>query len=93
VLKLSIVVAALTFVQRQEPRPEITMDHSTKILSVTNGSLSPIRLWMYVVKFDVNWHQDQRGHLSILKDDPLGIVARQGFILSGTASLSKDKMF
>jgi hypothetical protein len=81
ILKLTIFVSLLTFIQRQEPLLEATMNHSTKVLSVTNGSLSPISLWMYVISFDINWTQDQQGYISISKDIPIGIVATRGFIL------------
>jgi hypothetical protein len=83
IFKLTIFVSLLTFIQRQEPLLEAKMNHSTKVLLVTNGSLSPVRLWMYVISFDVNWTQDQLGHLSMSKDTPIGIVATRGFILDG----------
>lgn len=81
IFKLTIFVSLLTFIQRQEPLLEITMNHSTKVLSVTNVNLSPITIGMYVVSFELNWHHDERGHVSIVTDNPIGIVSTRGFIL------------
>jgi hypothetical protein len=83
IFKLTIFVSLLTFIQRQEPLLETTMDHSTKVLSVTNGSLSPIWIWMYVIRFDLNWHYDEHGHVGITNDEPIGVVYTRGFIVRG----------
>lgn len=80
--KLTILIAALSFIQRQEPLIENTIDHQTKIVSISNNGLSPISASLFVVRFDLNWNIDKAGHQSIDNDNPINQLNSLGHILN-----------
>lgn len=85
--QISIILASLSFLQKQDPQLVRKLDHETKVLTLKNAGLSPIHIQIYAFKFDINLSTDNAGHLSINAKDPIGGVGSVGSILETTSWL------
>jgi hypothetical protein len=95
IAQISIVLAALTFFQQQEPSIEIGINHETKMLSLRNAGLTPVNLRAYALEFGINQIVGADHHLSINKDDPIKSLYTRGAIIQSTtiwpfATLTQD---
>jgi hypothetical protein len=83
ILNVSILLAALTFVQAQDPLVQVRIDHASKIITILSKGLSPVTVRLYAEEFDLNMELDDRGHLFIPMDKPIEAVYTRNFIAQG----------
>jgi hypothetical protein len=53
---ISVTIAALSFLQRQEPLKEIHLNHWTKTLSIRNNGFVPFRVTAKAFLFELDWN-------------------------------------
>jgi hypothetical protein len=90
IFQISVFVAALTFLQRQEPLLDRKVDHGTKLLSITRVGISPLKAKIFAIRFDVNFVRDNRGHTSINPAVPINAIYTNG-ILTNHGPLLQEK--
>ncbi len=83
-LQLSIILAALTFLQSQEPLVDRRIDHQNKVLSIARAGFSPTAITVYAISFQINLTIDQANHVSLNAQDPIRAVSTRGSILEKT---------
>jgi len=84
VLQISIILAALTFLQSQEPLIDRRIDHQDKVLSIARAGFSPVKIAIYAISFEINLIVDEANHVSLNVQDPIKAVSTRGFILEKT---------
>jgi hypothetical protein len=62
IAQISIVLAALTFFQQQDPLVAVHVNHQTKTISFHNNSIIPVSINSYVVAFNLHFNDDAAGH-------------------------------
>jgi hypothetical protein len=92
---IALVIAALAFLQQQEPSIEMRVDHQTKILSLSNSSMVPVTVRAWAVEFGINLILDAQQHALINKDDPIKSFSTHGAIIPAStigplATLTRD---
>jgi hypothetical protein len=81
VFKLTIFISLITFIQRQEPLIETDMNHTTKMLVLSNWSFVPVSMRIYTVSFELNWIADNNNRASHLqRDKPINNLSTRGFV-------------
>jgi hypothetical protein len=84
VLQISIILAALTFLQRQEPLIDQKIDHQSKLLRITRAGFSPVKVSVYAITFDINLIVDDKNHVSLNTRDLVKSANTRGFVLEKT---------
>ena len=84
VFQIAIFIAALSFLQRQQPVLDRRIDHGTKVLTIARAGISPLRLRVFAVKFDINFDTDNSGHAILNSAKPIGGFSTRGLLFEQT---------
>jgi hypothetical protein len=84
IAQVSIILAALAFLQQQEPLVTVSIDHQTKELIFKNNGLVPVSIQLYAVQFDLNFLTDPAHHMTLDKDKPIATFSTRGPLPSFT---------
>jgi hypothetical protein len=96
VFSAAILIAALSFIQRQEPYVAMRIDPKERILSLSNVSLVPISTMVYAVSFEVNLQESLPDSLKITNTQITGTVMSEKTLWFGrkrSHDLKKDQRF
>src|SRR5262249_50306531 len=86
--QVAIFIAALTFLQRQEPTITPSIDHQTKALTIAGSGFAPLTVRVYAIRFEINYLlADEGSHIALNAQDPISAVYTHGFVLEGTTWL------
>ena len=78
ITQISIILAALTFFQQQDPLVAAHINHQTKLLSLQNSGIVPVSIRFYAMQFHVNFIEDAAYHMSLSKDKPIDFFSTRG---------------
>ena len=82
--QIAIVLAALTFLQGQQPVLDRRIDHGSKVLTISRAGFSPLVVRIFAIKFDVNFDRDATGHASLNSAKPISGISTRGLLLKQT---------
>jgi hypothetical protein len=81
IFQISVIVAVISFFQRQEPQVERAIDHQTKVLTLSRAGWAPVGMKIYAIAFDVGFTKDAAGHFALNPTKPIDGVSTRGMIL------------
>jgi hypothetical protein len=81
IFQVAIFIAALAFLQAQQPLLDRRIDHGTKILTISRAGFSPIKVRIFAIEFDVNFDRDATGWASLNSAKPINSISTRGLLL------------
>lgn len=90
--QIAVVLAALTFLQGQQPVLDRSIDHGSKILSIGRAGFSPLYVRIFGVEFFINFDRDAAGHELLNATKPISGFGTRGFLYQQTLWLPWSKI-
>jgi hypothetical protein len=84
VFQLTVIIAAVTFLQQLEPVIDRSIDHETKVLTVASTGFVPMTVRVYAIRFEINYLIDAANHIALNAQEPIAGISTRGFVLEGT---------
>jgi hypothetical protein len=79
-IRIAIIIAALSFLQRVDPTIDGRINHEAKTLTIATSFL-PVTVQIYAFRFEINNLVDAVGHVSVNSEEPIDAIGTRGFIL------------